>query len=794
MLIVLKITGNNRARPMGERAFDMNFRVRIAIVITGFSGLVAEILLLRELLIVFAGNELSIGLILAGWLILEAAGCLLAAGRNRTAQHPPLAGFTAVNIGFSIALILAIGLTRILKNLMGLSIGENMGLLSMLGSTFLILLPVSVLHGALFTISCRIYGAVPGQDADAAGKVYVWETAGTLVGGLICTFFLIQLMNSFQAACWIALINMLACLVLLLPPGKNDLSGRIWGLTAGLLLVVFGYLIGSGLIDRLQHLTVQAQWKNQDVVHYQNSPYGNISVTENQGQYIFFLDGVPAVMTPVPDIQAVESFVHLPLLAHPAPKQILVLSRGAGGVIHEILKHPTVAAITYAEIDPLLPKLLKRFATPLTDIELNARNVIISPVDGRLLLNTTQNRYDVIFVGVPEPASLQANRFFTREFFSLARNRLNQGGILVLGLPGSLTHINQALTDLNSCIYHTLADVFSHIRVFPGEGRHLFLASDAPDIQALDIDRVIHRLVHRQMAAEPAVPRHIDQHLHPGWQNWFSRFLEGGTRSVNHDFRPLGMFYSLSYWNSLYGTGSGRVFAVLESVDLRVAFLACLVVPGLYALMRSSGTRPRQAGVLLSVATSGFTGMIVSLTVIFGFQALHGYLFSWIGILIAAFMAGSAWGALFTAGHRNPAADDWKTFVRIEQGIILFSAALPLMFFAARAGSDSPVVFYAVRMVFPAIAGICGFLTGAQFPLANRICRQKSQDPGRTAALLYSSDLAGGWIGGVTGAVVLLPVLGLTRTCMTLVMLKLTSFIILTVGPGRHQKEVCNET
>jgi spermidine synthase len=585
-----------------------------------------------------------------------------------------------------------------------------------------------------------------------------------------------------------------ACLVLLLPLEKNDLPGKIWGLTAALLLIVSGYMIGSGLIDRLHRLTVHAQWKNQDVVHYQNSPYGNISVTENQGQYIFFLDGVPAVMTPFPDIQAVESFVHLPLLAHPDPKQVLVLSRGAGGVIHEILKHPTVSAIAYAEIDPLLLKLLKRFATPLTDIELNAQKVTIIPVDGRLLLNTTPNRYDVIFVGVPEPASLQANRFFTREFFSMARNRLNHGGILVLGLPGSLAHINPELTDLNTCIYHTLAGVFSHIRVFPGEGQHLFLASDAPDIQAMDIDRVIHRLVHRQMTAEPAVPRHIDQHLHPGWQNWFSRFLEGGTRSVNHDFRPLGMFYSLSYWNSLYGTGSGRVFAVLESVDLRVAFLACLAVPGLYALMRSFGTRPRQAGILLSVATSGFTGMIVSLTVIFGFQALHGYVFSWIGILVAAFMAGSAWGALFTAGPRDPAADDWKTFLRIEQGIILFCAALPLIFFAARAGSDSPGVFYAVRMVFPGIACICGFLTGAQFPLANRICQQKSKDPGRTAAQLYSFDLAGGWIGGVAGAVVLLPVLGLTRTCITLVMLKLTSFIILAAGPGRCHKEVYNET
>jgi spermidine synthase len=53
----------------------MKKRICIAILAMGFSGLVAEILLLRELLIVFSGNELCIGIILANWLILEAFGC-----------------------------------------------------------------------------------------------------------------------------------------------------------------------------------------------------------------------------------------------------------------------------------------------------------------------------------------------------------------------------------------------------------------------------------------------------------------------------------------------------------------------------------------------------------------------------------------------------------------------------------------------------------------------------------------------------------------------------------------------
>ena len=52
----------------------MKKRISIAVITMGFSGLVAEILLLREFLIIFSGNEFSIGVILANWLFLEAFG------------------------------------------------------------------------------------------------------------------------------------------------------------------------------------------------------------------------------------------------------------------------------------------------------------------------------------------------------------------------------------------------------------------------------------------------------------------------------------------------------------------------------------------------------------------------------------------------------------------------------------------------------------------------------------------------------------------------------------------------
>jgi spermidine synthase len=763
----------------------MKKRICIAILAMGFSGLVAEIFLLRELLIVFSGNELCIGIILANWLILEAFGCYFL-GNKLAKSKNKLEIFTVVTILFSLSLIIAIFLTRILKIIIGISIGEIIGFLQMFYSSFLILLLVSILHGALFTLSCQIYSMFSVQDVSSAGRVYAYETIGTIIGGIVCTYLLIPYLNTFQVSLGLALLNFMVCLVLLAPYWKTGLFQKSILIILSVLIIFSGYMIFTSQTDKLHDYSIKMQWKNHNIVHYQNSQYGNICIIENQGQYIFFLDGIPNIITPIPDISYTNEFVHLPLLAHPEPSKLLILSGGAGGVINEALKHSSIETIEYAELDPLLLDLLGKFSTPLTDSELNDRRVNIQYIDGRLLLKTTQNRYDVILIGILEPSNLQVNRFFTKEFFSLVKERLNNGGILVLGLPGSLTYLNEELKNLNSCIFNTLKSVFSYIRVIPGDGKNLYLSSDSGDILTLDSMQIIEKLNQRNIKSEGLVPWHIEKKLHPGWQDWFSSFIEGGSQKINSDFNPVALFYSISYWNSLYDPSLSWLFKQFERINLLTIVILFVIFLLLYFFFRKKNIRFFRAGIPLSITTTGFAGMIFDLLLIFTFQSIYGNVFSWIGLLVASFMAGTACGAMLIIKVLTHIKNCFNFFIKIELAIICFSIGLPFIFHAVHEYMGNPDVSLFFRILFLIILFICGLLIGSEFPLANKIYLRSSTSLSKTAGSLYASDLIGGWFGGMVGTVVLLPFFGLAGTCITVVLFKLTSFIIITTQPKRQ--------
>ena len=735
-----------------------------AILAIGFSGLIAQVLLLRELLVSFYGNELTVGVILANWVILEALGAL-SFGRLIDRIKDKLSALIILNILFLVSFPLCIWGVRTFKAMLGLPLGLGVGIGTIFWISLIFSLPISFTHGGLFSSCAKIYSASCQSKGASAGRVYFWETLGTILAGVVFTYFMIPRFNSFQIAGAVAILNTIVCLCLLLEQRNGHLLLK--GLSV-ILLAALLYLFSNASWNNVHRVSIKRQWRNFDVLDYANSIYGNIVVTKRQDQYTFFSNGLPVITTPLPNLVFVEEFANIPLLFHPQPKKILVVSGGAGGLLNEILKMPTVSRVDYVELDPLILDMLKAYPTDLTQRELQDKRVMTINLDGRFFLNQTDTKYDLIFLGLSDPSDLQSNRLFTQEFFRLVKSRLMPEGILTFTLSGSLTYLSKDLRDLNVCILNSLKDVFSCVKVIPGDF-NLFLASDSAGIIQVDSSLINQRIKSRNIKVNLLLPGYIDYRFHQRWQDWFYNSLKDATQKSNTDFSGFALFKALSIWNAQFSPGLGGVFSILEKISLGLLVSLILGLTLIFLIIKSVNHKFARFAIPYSIGTTGFFGMLINLVIIFAFQVVYGYLYFQIGMLIAVFMSGAALGSLLLSHYLERVKRDLVLFASLEIAVILSVFIILLLILSGPS-----------RFIFFILCFIAGFWTGTQFPLANKMYLNiQSQNFGTSIGLIYSADLFGGWLAGMLSGILFLPLLGLVNTCIVISGLKLSSLIFL---------------
>lgn len=762
--------------------------VKTSLLLMGVSGTIGQILLLRELLVSFLGNELTLGIILANWLVLESIGAF-SIGKSVEKVKRRMEVFVLLQLIFSVAFPFAIYLSRIFKNLLFIPPGEGVGLIETFSLSFLILLPVSLSHGALFTYGCKIYNQSNRNEAASIGRVYVLETLGSILGGILTTFLMIPYLNSFEIAFIISLSNTFASIFLVWPKSLEPFISVRNGFWILSILFTFLYLcvLITPLSREIHFFSIQSQWKGLNAIHYENSIYGNITITKRGEQFTFYTDGVPSINTPIPDVASIEDFVHFPMLFHEKPQSILILSGGAGGMIYEILKYP-VEQVDYVELDPLLLRLIQKYSTPLTQQELSNPKVKIHYTDGRFFLKRTLNHFDLIFIGLSAPQELQTNRLFSVEFFSIAREKMNPDGMIVFAFPGSMTYISPELKDLNGCIIDTVKKVFPFLKVIPGEV-NLYLASNSEKILNVSPKDLIDRLEKRKIKTSLFNKSYIEFRLNPRWQDWFIQSMERKGGPINSDFRPICVSFNLSYWNALFSPYLVKPFKMIKQLSLKSMMVGIALLTLFLSILLIHKSNRSIHSIPYSIFTSGFTDMMLDLSIILTFQTLYGYLYFQIGLLVTTFMVGIAMGSFLITHYLDQIKRDNLLFLIIELLFIFFALSLPFALTLPSPHLEKESVYILLYGVFLFMSFICGVLVGLQFPLATKIyLRSQLEAPmvGYTAGLLYGADLLGGFLGGLLGGIFLLPTLGLKETCFLTAFIKGSSFLLFFIFMRIH--------
>jgi spermidine synthase len=201
----------------------------------------------------------------------------------------------------------------------------------------------------------------------------------------------------------------------------------------------------------------------------------------------------------------------------------------------------------------------------------------------------------------------------------------------------------------------------------------------------------------------------------------------------------------------------------------------------LFCLALLIGKRWSRISLPMALATTGFAGMVIELTLIFGFQVVYGYVFYEIALLITAFMAGIAAGSLLVTRSRQ-ARPVMFLFLSTEAGLALFSLFLIALF--SSLGSSLLSKPLVLHLLFLLLLFASGIFIGMEFPLATSIYQSGSPIERRVGAL-YAADLTGGCVGGLLTGFLLFPLLGLFSTLFLVAILKLCSFTFLLVQQKR---------
>ena len=164
---------------------------------------------------------------------------------------------------------------------------------------------------------------------------------------------------------------------------------------------------------------------HQHLVIFENPTWGTV----------LMLDGV-CQLTTSDEFVYHEMMAHVPLMALAAPARVLVIGGGDGGVLREVLKHPSVTKATLCEIDRDVIDLSLKHYPQIADGCFDDARADIVIADGLKYVADTREKFDAIIVDSSEPIGPSAV-LHTREFFTDCKRALKKGGILVTqnGLP-----------------------------------------------------------------------------------------------------------------------------------------------------------------------------------------------------------------------------------------------------------------------------------------------------------------------------------------------------------------------
>lgn len=254
---------------------------------------------------------------------------------------------------------------------------------------------------------------------------------GALAATLIFPFVLLPLFGTFKSSLAIGALNIVVALVVLrtfraqLAPAGRSTAWLVacLALVGQLVLMLF-----SAQLLRGWHGAIY----EDRVLLMRQSEYQKLVLTEHKTDLRLFLNG-NLQFSSLDEHRYHEALVHPAFALAARGEHVLVLGGGDGLAIRELLKHPSVKAITLVDLDPAVTDLALNHhrLKELNKNSLSSSKVSIRNEDAWAYIEHTEARFDLIVMDLPDPNDTSVARLYSREFFGLMSRHLSRDGVFV---------------------------------------------------------------------------------------------------------------------------------------------------------------------------------------------------------------------------------------------------------------------------------------------------------------------------------------------------------------------------
>jgi hypothetical protein len=593
-------------------------------------SVLVQAVVLRESLFGEHQAELASGIVLASWIAGSGIG---AAVGGRTSRHGLLWRISLVLLPLS-------GFVQVYLTRTG-----NVPL-------SLTVFPVGFLAGLLFIQPFAFF---------SPDRTYLYEAAGAAAGG-----GLFVTLSPFLLAGGMLFAAILAVFLALL------LSRSLRYALPMAVLILFSFIFHIPF--RYSQELGETAFEDYDSVEVVPSPYGEVAVTERNGQYAAFRGGILEASWPA--MEAAEEVAVIPL-AISRPRSTLYI--GSSPEEATLISSWPGVEVSEAVIPDAALMLAATYPSGTV------------PGDGRSYLNSDGEDFDLIVVSVGQPLTLLSNRFYTGEFMGILASRLSPDGMAAVVLPGGINRLHPLEAELAASVRSAAESHFRWAEYLPVSGLMLMMGNGPePLMDGETLAQVLDSLDFSGVSVGPGTLAHD---LSDFRVDSFREQIESSSAEANRDLHPEGFRLAREMWAVRTGKDDGSDLPVYLSVIFLVVVAAASLLTG----------RSIRA---LGVGATAFTGLSVEVIALVVIQASTGYSWMLVGAVTGLFMAGAALGA---------AADRWGSGISFDR-LMLFSMIAALICCLALYLYDGGIIDgSALSGVMLAGVLVCGFACGGTF-------------------------------------------------------------------------------